>query len=61
MLATTPPYLASLDQVIDEVIAPAAVEIDRTSAFPRAALDALGKAGLLGCIWPGLSCWVCTA
>src|SRR5919199_9555 len=50
MLATTPPYLAALAQVIDEVIAPAAVEIDRTGAFPRAALDALGKAGLLGLV-----------
>src|SRR5947208_7033317 len=50
MLATTPPYLASLKRVIDEVIAPAAVEIDRTGAFPRAALDTLGQAGLLGLI-----------
>ena len=50
MLATTPPYLAALAPVIDEVIAPAAVEIDRTGAFPRAALDALGKAGLLGLV-----------
>ena len=50
MLETAPPYLASLAPVIDEVIAPAAVEIDRTGAFPRAALDALGKAGLLGLV-----------
>ena len=50
MLATTPPYRVSLDRVVDEVIAPAAVEIDRTGAFPRAALDTLGQAGLLGLI-----------
>src|SRR5438105_3962812 len=50
MLAPTPPYLASLERVIDEIIAPSAVEIDRTGAFPRAALDALGKAGLLGLV-----------
>src|SRR5438552_15470448 len=46
----TPPYLESLEQVIVDVVAPAAVEIDQTGAFPRAALDALGAAGLLGLI-----------
>jgi alkylation response protein AidB-like acyl-CoA dehydrogenase len=45
-----PPYLASLEQVVADVIAPAAVEIDQTGAFPRAAIDALGAAGLLGLI-----------
>src|SRR5436189_1693084 len=50
MLATTPPYRVSLDRVVDEVIAPAAFEIDRTGAFPRAALDALSQAGLLGLV-----------
>jgi alkylation response protein AidB-like acyl-CoA dehydrogenase len=38
------------DQITEEVIAPAAAEIDRTGAFPRAALTAMGKAGLLGLI-----------
>lgn len=33
-----------------DVIAPSAVEIDKTGAFPRAALEALGRAGLLGLI-----------
>src|SRR3954454_2570424 len=47
---TTPPYLESLEQVIVDVVAPAAAEIDQTGAFPRAALDALGAAGLLGLI-----------
>ena len=46
----TPPYLESLEPVIVDVVAPAAVEIDQTGAFPRAALDALGAAGLLGLI-----------
>jgi alkylation response protein AidB-like acyl-CoA dehydrogenase len=50
MLATAPSYLASLAPIIDDVIAPAAVEVDRRGAFPRAALDALGKAGLLGLV-----------
>jgi alkylation response protein AidB-like acyl-CoA dehydrogenase len=46
----TPLYLESLEQVIASVVAPSAVEIDQTGAFPRAALDALGAAGLLGLI-----------
>jgi alkylation response protein AidB-like acyl-CoA dehydrogenase len=45
-----PPYLTALEQVIVEVVAPAAAEIDQTGAFPRVALDALGQAGLLGLI-----------
>ena len=32
------------------IIAPAAPDIDRTGAFPRAALKALGEGGLLGLI-----------
>lgn len=44
------PYLVALEQVIADVVAPAAAEIDQTGAFPRAALDALGAAGLLGLI-----------
>jgi alkylation response protein AidB-like acyl-CoA dehydrogenase len=34
--------------VIEEVVAPAAVEVDRAGAFPRASIEALGAAGLLG-------------
>ena len=45
-----PPYLDALEDVINDVVAPAAVEIDRTAAFPRAAVDALGHAGLLGLV-----------
>ena len=48
--AQTAPYLESLEQAIVDVVAPAAIEIDQTGAFPRAALDALGVAGLLGLI-----------
>src|ERR1043165_2821932 len=40
----------ALDKIISETIAPAAAEIDRTGAFPREALKALGQAGLLGLV-----------
>jgi isovaleryl-CoA dehydrogenase len=43
-------YLDALTSVIDEVIDPQANEIDRSGAFPRAGINALGKAGLLGLI-----------
>jgi isovaleryl-CoA dehydrogenase len=42
--------LALLEPIVRSVIAPAAAEIDRTGAFPRPAVDALGKAGLLGLV-----------
>lgn len=44
------PYLQQLDEIIATTIAPAAVATDREAVFPRAAIDALGKAGLLGLI-----------
>ena len=43
-------YLEQLNRIVDTVIAPAAAEIDATGAFPRAAMTALGSAGLLGLI-----------
>ena len=43
-------YLDTLEQVIADVVGPAAAEIDRAGEFPRAAVDALGQAGLLGLI-----------
>lgn len=46
----TIPYLEMLEKIVKEVIAPSAVEIDRTGEFPRGAMDALGKAGLLGLV-----------
>lgn len=45
-----PEYLTALAPVVTEVVAPTADEIDRTGAYPRAALDALGRTGLLGLI-----------
>jgi alkylation response protein AidB-like acyl-CoA dehydrogenase len=41
---------AELDRIISETVAPAAAEIDHSGAFPRAALKALGEAGLLGLV-----------
>lgn len=37
-----------LSAVIDDVIAPDAAEVDRTGRFPRAGIDALAQAGVLG-------------
>jgi alkylation response protein AidB-like acyl-CoA dehydrogenase len=37
-----------LHHIVDEVVAPAAVGVDTTGAFPRAAIDALGASGILG-------------
>ena len=44
-MTTTAP---SIQSVVDEVVAPAAGEIDRTGAFPREGIEALGRAGALG-------------
>ncbi|MGI8684620.1 MAG: acyl-CoA dehydrogenase family protein [Acidimicrobiales bacterium] len=43
-------HLDALAPVIADVVAPAAAEIDRTGSYPRAGLDALGAAGLLGLV-----------
>src|SRR5258708_20276577 len=51
--ATTRPgaaYWDALEPILTEIIAPAAGEIDRTAAYPQAALDALAQAGLLGLV-----------
>ena len=45
-----PSYLHTLRPIVAEVVAPAADEVDRTGAYPRAALDALARAGLLGLV-----------
>ena len=47
---STVSYLDSLEKIAVEVIRPAAAEIDQTGAFPRAAMAALSKSGLLGLI-----------
>jgi isovaleryl-CoA dehydrogenase len=46
----SPSHLNDLATVIADVVAPAADEVDRSGAFPRAAVDALGEAGLLGLV-----------
>ena len=43
-------YLDALAPVLSQVVEPAAVRVDREGAFPRAAVDALGRAGLLGLV-----------
>jgi len=48
--AAVPAYLAALAPVIADVVGPAAAEVDRLGTYPRAALDALGRAGLLGLV-----------
>ncbi|MPZ67109.1 MAG: acyl-CoA dehydrogenase [Pseudonocardiaceae bacterium] len=40
-------YRSALASVIENTIAPAAGEVDRTGAYPRPAMDALGAAGVL--------------
>ncbi|MFL6275389.1 MAG: acyl-CoA dehydrogenase family protein [Blastocatellia bacterium] len=54
MTTVNPPadnsYLDTLDQIIKNLIAPAAEEIDQSGTFPRVAIEALGRAGLLGLI-----------
>lgn len=50
MVTTTSSYLETLERVVTEIVEPRAAEIDRTGTFPREALDALGRAGLLGLI-----------
>jgi alkylation response protein AidB-like acyl-CoA dehydrogenase len=42
--------LRAVDEIIAGTVAPAAAEVDRDGAFPRAALDAFGRAGLLGLV-----------
>lgn len=48
MSKTEAQVLEAIDRIAQQVIAPAALEVDRQGAFPRAAIDALGEAGLLG-------------
>jgi len=45
-----PPYLSALAPVVAGVVDPAAADVDRSGVFPRAAVDALGQAGLLGLV-----------
>lgn len=47
-LHISPDLRERLSAVVEEVIAPSAAEVDRTGAFPRAGIDALARAGVLG-------------
>lgn len=42
--------ISVVDKIISEIVVPAAEKIDRVGAFPREALDAFGRVGLLGLI-----------
>ena len=46
------PYQDELARVIEEVIEPAAAEVDREAAFPRRQIEALAGAGLLALTVP---------
>jgi alkylation response protein AidB-like acyl-CoA dehydrogenase len=48
--ATDPPYLTALATVVAEVVEPRAAAVDRDGTYPREALDALSRAGLLGLV-----------
>src|SRR5438105_4673334 len=41
-------FRATLRRVVDDVVGPAAADVDRSGRFPRANIDALGQAGTLG-------------
>jgi alkylation response protein AidB-like acyl-CoA dehydrogenase len=43
-------YLETIDAIASSVVAANAIEVDQSSAFPRASIDALRNAGLLGLI-----------
>src|SRR5687767_9544409 len=43
-------YLETIEGIALDVIRPTAAEIDQSGSFPRAAMDALSKSGLLGLI-----------
>jgi isovaleryl-CoA dehydrogenase len=52
-ISTTPAkaleqFAPALDRALGEVVAPAAGEVDTTGTFPRAGIDALAAAGVLG-------------
>jgi alkylation response protein AidB-like acyl-CoA dehydrogenase len=42
--------LRAVDEIIAGTVAPAAAEVDSAGAFPRAALEAFGRAGILGLV-----------
>ena len=42
--------LRTVDEIVGRLVAPAAADVDREGTFPRAALEAFGRAGLLGLV-----------
>lgn len=48
--ATATSFLDVLEPIVTDVIVPRAAQLDRDAAFPREAITALGKAGLLGLV-----------
>ena len=46
-------FREQLEQVIRTVVAPAAIDVDRSGAFPTHSIQALGEAGLLGLLSSG--------
>lgn len=48
--AVTDAYLEVLDPILEQIVAPSAEYVDRTGTYPRAAVTALGRTGLLGLI-----------
>lgn len=49
-MVTTVPYAETIEQIATDVVEASATEVDRAGEFPRAAITALGEAGLLGLI-----------
>jgi alkylation response protein AidB-like acyl-CoA dehydrogenase len=47
---STPAYLKALVPIVDKIVDPLAVEIDRDGRYPAEAIEALGEAGLLGLV-----------
>lgn len=43
-------YRSALARVIDDVVEPGAVAVDRDGSYPRAQMEALGEAGILGLV-----------
>ena len=50
MSKTSPNILETVDRVAREIAAPNAETVDREATFPRASIDALAKAGLMGLV-----------
>ena len=42
--------VSEVDRIAREVVSPAAIQVDREGAFPRASIDALARAGVLGAV-----------